>query len=261
MDPQSELVLVPQIAQEALGREVVDAVRLISKMLSKATAAALLPVAAPPAVVECRDEGEGGDVDFDQLDEEVVEALLGPAGLGVQEEFLGTDWARLVLKDAMRFAAQERMTAVASLDSLARSPPSPPSLSSVAPPTPSADSVTGASPSPSPAPAVRVAWMNESLLKASYPALLEAINKIHSLPAEINGEITEEQPAITVSHLRPIDTLLPPMPGKSHDALQLLQSGHAATMLAHFPRGSEQRMRIDCRTSGGGGEDVDSGIR
>ena len=101
MDVQTRSILIPQIVQEALARELVTAVRNLNKNLSKVATKLGISVANKDAP----------QADWDMLDEDVVD-LLYKDSIAVQEEYLGDEWAQLVLDYVQRFSAYEKMTDV-----------------------------------------------------------------------------------------------------------------------------------------------------
>lgn len=216
MDKESETMLTPQIAQEALALELESAVRKVGKQVSKVLAKVQLSLASPGTE----------QAQWDQLDDDVwPEVLQFPRKLCVQEEYLGADWAALVLQDAVRFAGKEPMDDV----------PMPGEKGSGRDSS-SSGGTTDISTAPSatdveinlPAVPARMAWLESNY--AAYPALSEAISKLQGLPFELNL--------------------------KQGSAMALKEPARGCVSLVHHPAFSEQPERLD--NSAGKN---DSGIR
>jgi len=239
MDATSEAILVPQIVEEAFARDVVETVRNLGKKVSGLNAKVSLSLALPS-----EDEAS-----WDQIEMEVSNALGSKENaLGVQPEFLGDEWAALVLEDVLRFVRDEKMSDMNTCNSLSL-------------PTDGADAAACASSKTVPAPVVnstssssssggsssnnngstsgnsesspgppRMAWIEGDDLTTPYPALADLVQQLHALPYEINA--------------------------KSDCALRLLRPSRGCTMLAYYPEGSQQALRLDNREG-----EFDSGIR
>jgi len=216
LDQETERVLLPQIVQEALARELVTAVRRLAKQISQVSARTTLALASPSLA----------QATLDQLDQGVPEELCGEKMLAVQSEFLGDEWASLVLDDVIRFAANERMSEYGAQSSLFM--PSHGGSIDISPSS-AASSVFSVSNATHP----RMAWveLGEGTMRELYPALAEAISKLHSLPFELNAKLDCR--------------------------LQLLEPAPGCTLLFHYPDGAEQPLRLDNRIEA----QNDSGIR
>ena len=167
MDSTTEAILMPQIVEEAMAREVVETVRNLSKRVSGLNAKVSLALATPT-------EEEGS---WDQIGSEVSDALSSSEyALGVQHKFLGTEWSTLVLEDVIRFAADEKMTGMSNETSILNCPLGYPNDNH------SRDSKSHD------ANISRMAWIEEDTVSESYPALGELLQQLHALPYEINGE-------------------------------------------------------------------------
>ena len=144
LDPEGEQVLGKQIAQEALAREVVTSVSRLSKQMSKVGARISLSLASP----DC-DKARA-----DRLDDGVAECLMDTK-VAFQADFLGSDWAALVLGDLVRFAQHERMSEVSNTAG------------------------------------TKMAYidLNNGTLEEFYPALAEAVSQLQSLPYELNAKL------------------------------------------------------------------------
>eukprot|EP01037_Dinobryon_pediforme_P034270 gene34270-40098_t len=101
MDAETEKVLMPQIAQEALSKRVLEEVQKLNRKLSSMIANSVKPVAAPT------DERAERNV----LDDDVCDRLR-LTGLSVQAEFLGDDWIPVLQKDLLRFVRDEKMSLI-----------------------------------------------------------------------------------------------------------------------------------------------------
>ena len=167
MDPATETVLIPQIAQETFARAVVDIVRNLSKRASNLNARLNLSVASPQV----------SQASLDQLDDHIFEYLINEDASAVQDTFLGEDWARLVLSDVVRYAKTEKMTDMSFLPHVSTLPRYEEIQEQATPPA-SQESMNDK---------VRIAWIESKETAVMYPALSEAIRNLHSLPYEING--------------------------------------------------------------------------
>jgi hypothetical protein len=174
MDRDTQNMLSPQVAQEALARALETAVRQRAKNVSR-VAHLQLPIASITAP----------QAELDQLDEDIY-ASLHENGLAVQHEFLGPDWAALVGRDLQRFSAAEHMSDLAEGEVLAQRP--------------TAGRV-----------AVRLAWLDRAY--EHYPALNEAMSQLHALPYQLNKAAALQgksprlqQPAskVLLLHYRPL---------------------------------------------------------
>ena len=255
MDSTTEAILMPQIVEEAMAREVVETVRNLSKRVSGLNARVSLALATPT-------EEEGS---WDQIGSEVSDALSSSeCALGVQNKFLGTEWSTLVLEDVIRFAADEKMTSMSNETSILNCP--------IGYPT---DSHSRCS-KPSDASISRMAWIEEDTVSESYPALGELLQQLHALPYEINGKPCRAmqyhvrwslhirsshhteflQPNVAATDLSPFILSYPTFTAKSNCALLLLQPARGCTMMVHFAHGSVQPPRRDNKEN-----EFDSGIR
>jgi hypothetical protein len=169
MDPATETVLIPQIAQETFARAVVDIVRNLSKRASNLNARLNLSVASPQVA----------QASLDQLDDHIFEYLINEDASAVQDTFLGEDWARLVLSDVVRYAKTEKMTDMSFLPHVSTLPRYEEIQEQAAPPA-NQESMNDM---------VRIAWIESKETAVMYPALSEAIRNLHSLPYEINGTV------------------------------------------------------------------------
>jgi hypothetical protein len=175
MDPATETVLIPQIAQETFARAVVDIVRNLSKRASNLNARLNLTIASPQVA----------QASLDQLDDHIFEYLINEDASAVQDTFLGEDWARLVLSDVVRYAKTEKMTDMSFLPHVSTLPRyeeiQEQATISTSPAIANQESMNDK---------VRIAWIESKETAVMYPALSEAIRNLHSLPYEINGTVT-----------------------------------------------------------------------
>ena len=165
MDKETRDMLIPQIAQEALARELGIVMKTMSKNMSRLAARDHLAIASPTAPQAM----------LDQLDDDVIEGLRDERW-AVQAEYLGADWASLVCTDIMNFSKFEHMSDIFDNSSTSSSGES------------GAGSGAGAVNVRMP---VRLAWLEKSY--ADYPALTEAMNKLTALPYEINNVSSKKE--------------------------------------------------------------------
>ena len=179
MDSTTEAILIPQIVEEAFARDVVETVRNLGKRVSGINAKISLSLALP----------SDDEATWDQIEMDVSYALGSKENaLGVQPEFLGSEWASLVLEDVVRFARDEKMSETSNTFALMTVAPADPDEDRRPSPTASArhDPTQGG---PASAPYPRMAWIEGDDVSYSYPALGELIQQLHALPFEINGTV------------------------------------------------------------------------
>ncbi|KAJ8577770.1 hypothetical protein ON010_g1441 [Phytophthora cinnamomi] len=163
MDPATERMLMPQVLQEAFGREVLAMVHRVNfqKHVKLANDAKLL---ADP---------NSDFATWDQLDDEFLDELLveksDVQGAAVLDEFMGDEWTQLLLNDVFRMAKNRLlMTTASNVDAkhvLSRR---------------SAGNQTET------LPGAKLRFVEHKDCTAEYPALAELIEKLHALPYEIN---------------------------------------------------------------------------
>lgn len=154
MDAETEKVLMPQIAQEALSKRILEEVQKLNRKLSSMIANSVKPVAAPT------DERAERNV----LDDDVCDRLR-QTGLSAQAEFLGDDWIPVLQKDLLRFVRDEKMSLV--------------DRNGVAVGDVKVEEV----------PHQRIAWLeHDDDLKENYPALYELVDNLHGLAYELNAK-------------------------------------------------------------------------
>lgn len=151
MDRTTEAILIPQIVEEAMARDIVGTVRNLSKKVSGLNAKVSLALALPTEE----------EASWDQIGLEVTTALGSyEFALGIQSEFLGSEWSSLVLEDVIRYVADEKMTEMGNGTSILISPNNDP-YSSIDGDVRHGDDV-GLS---------RMAWIEQDAITESYPAL------------------------------------------------------------------------------------------
>lgn len=155
IDRDSESMLCDQIVQEALAREVVLAVRRLSKQISQISARVSLSLASPSSE----------QAQLNQLDDDIPLELLRNK-IACQEEFLGEEWASLIVSDITRFVAAENMAAAARINAPPKEGEVPARMAYI-------DLKTGS-------------------LEEYYPALAEALMRIQALPYELNAKLDNQ---------------------------------------------------------------------
>jgi hypothetical protein len=165
MDENTETVLLPQIGQEALAKGIIEAVRKLSRRVSQMSAKISQAIASPTAP----------QATLDQLDDFVLDNLLGAGNqrVGVQPEFLGEDWTKLIRNDIVRYLRNEKLAVLNKdggviVDGKAAT----------------GSSVHGAH-------LTRMCWIeSDESLASNYAALAELIKQLHALPFELNCKCT-----------------------------------------------------------------------
>ena len=158
MDEATETVLMPQIGQEALSKGIIEAVRKLSRRVSQMSARISQSIASATAP----------QATLDLLDDDVVADLFGEQQVGVQREFLGEEWTRLIRNDITRYLRNEKMS-VLNRDGAV-----------MVDGRGALNSVVAAN-------LTRMCWIEPSAaLTESYAALAELISQIHALPFELN---------------------------------------------------------------------------
>lgn len=153
MDAATERMLLPQVLQEAFGREVLAMVHRVNYKKHVTLANDDRTLADPTADMAT----------WDQLDDVFLDALLGADGEGIAvlDEFLGDEWPPLLLNDVRRMAKKTPLLpAVTSADV---------QLNGLA------KAATG-----------RLRFIEPSDCADDFPALAELVNNLHALPFEMN---------------------------------------------------------------------------
>eukprot|EP00981_Chlorochromonas_danica_P005064 scaffold1016_cov175-Ochromonas_danica.AAC.22 len=169
MDPMTERVLLPQIAQEALARAIIEGVRQLNRHVSQVVAQAVTEIAA----------AEAPQAQEDQIDDDVIDSLLS-FGYGIQREFVGKEWADVIRSDLNRFLRDEKMSDIDDKGEVMV--PGQQTVSSSSSSSSAARTSTeGLTPS-------KISWIEsgEEGFSARYPALCEAVRLLHALPFELN---------------------------------------------------------------------------
>ena len=168
MDEATEAVLLPQIAQEALAKGLIEAVRALSRRVSSINAKVSFHFA----------DSEAEEAKMDQLDEDTVNIFLRQA-IAVQNEYLGEEWSDVIRNDIKRYIRDEKLSAVgADGGPTVRKVDSSSESTKFYSEKGGADSVCS-----------KMCWLEmSSTLTEKYPAISEAVKMLHSLPFELNGE-------------------------------------------------------------------------
>lgn len=171
MDPTTERMLMPQVLQEAFGREVLAMVHRVNyqKHVKLANDARLL---ADP---------NSDFATWDQLDDEFLDELLllqdksEVCDVAVMDEFMGEEWTQLLLNDVFRMAKNGLLMSTA----------------------PNVDakhvlSQQNKGNQKETLPGAKLRFVELKDCTAEYPALAELIEKLHALPYEINKKRPEK---------------------------------------------------------------------
>jgi hypothetical protein len=156
MDSRTEAILRPQVVQEALARELVSAVKKVSKLLSNWKAKTTLTIADAGSKV--RIFGDAADNDSVLLDESCVENFPGIPYFS-QPELMGNGWSGAALHDVVRYCRTQTMSPM------------------------SAWKVADGDILP------RIAWIEKDSVSSLFPALAEVLNQLQYLPFELNGNV------------------------------------------------------------------------
>lgn len=158
MDEETEKVLLPQIAQEALAKRILEEVQKLNRKISSLIARSIQKVAA----------SDDERAERDQLESAVV-TTLQQTGFAVQEEFLGLDWLPVLRQDITRFIRDEKLSL---LDALGQ-----PVASSKVEDLDSHQKYQ------------QIAWVEkDESLQETYPALYELLDALYALAFELNGK-------------------------------------------------------------------------
>lgn len=104
----------------------------------------------------------------DQLDDEVIQSLYTERKVGVQREYMGEEWTRLLRNDIIRYMRNEKMSVLNKDGGV---------------------TVEGQT-AVVPANLCRMCWVEPSSnLKEQYAALSEVIAQLHALPFELNCKL------------------------------------------------------------------------
>uniref|UniRef100_H3GJE5 Uncharacterized protein n=1 Tax=Phytophthora ramorum TaxID=164328 RepID=H3GJE5_PHYRM len=166
MDPATERMLMPQVLQEAFGREVLAMVHRVNyqKHVKLANDARLL--ADPTSDLAT----------WDQLDDAFLDELLveksDVRGVAVMDDFMGEEWTQLLLNDAFRMAKNGSLLSTA--------------------PNVDAKHVQSAGNQTETLPGAKLRFVEHQDCTAEYPALAELVEKMHALPYEINKKRPEK---------------------------------------------------------------------
>lgn len=183
MDAATQVVLVPQIAQESFAREVVEIVRNLSKRVSSMNARLNLTLASPTNEAAT----------LDQLDGDIFGPLMGRDGVAIQDYFLDDEWSSLVLDDVIRYAKTEKMTETSFLPEQVSTSVRVEELDEPSPTTTATAGAVGSD-------KARIAWLEAKDIQSLYPALAEAIHNLHSLPFELNAKSNSAMSLLEPGH-------------------------------------------------------------
>ncbi|RLN31748.1 hypothetical protein BBJ28_00003040 [Nothophytophthora sp. Chile5] len=159
MDPATERMLLPQILQEAFGREVLAMVHRVNYQKHVMVANDTRMLADPNADFAT----------WDQLDGAFLDDLLGgKEGIAVLNDFMGEEWTQLLLNDVHRMEKNGLLMA----------------------PTGNIDAKHVGS-RPNATAGARLRFIEQAECTVEYPALAELVEKLHALPYEINKKRPE----------------------------------------------------------------------
>jgi hypothetical protein len=198
------------------------------------------------------------EASWDQIDVSVV-AQLGRKGrcMGVQSQFLGSDFSQLVSEDVCRFVRDEKMSVMRDATMMTVRANRSDSESTSGNSSLGSEQLSRNSPDITESPLPRMAWLEVDSLGESYPALSEAVRQMHALPFELNGKSFSlllhrtEKKQITYRY-----SIASFYPAKQESAMQLLEPSRGCTMLVHYPTHSRHGWRIDTKQG-----PFDSGIK
>jgi hypothetical protein len=211
MDEATERVLLPQIAQEALSKGVIEAVRKLNLKVSGTIAKIARAVAAPDHE---RAHKNG-------LDDDVIECYLNHR-FAVQREYVGNDWCDVIRNDMRRFLSHEKLSLIDENGEVFVKDIS----------TRVEELIPHSS----------MAWIEkDDRIQEIYPALFELIDQMQSLPYELNGRFNYGKTSHDKTHTSILSARC------NFRNLNLLEPGKGCTMFVHFPAGSSQKIRLDNR--------------
>jgi hypothetical protein len=159
MDAATEQLLMPQILQEAFGREVLAMVHRVNYKKHVLLANDARTIADPQADEATWDQLP--DLFLDELFRGLAVREDDVAGTAVLDDFMGEDWRPLVLSDAQRMVKNGLLLDTA--------------------PSGGASSIAGAA-------AGRVRFLENADCESEFPAMAELLTKLHALPFEINAK-------------------------------------------------------------------------
>lgn len=222
MDAETEEVLLPQIACEALAKGLMNAVQKQSRKISSMLAKTMKQVASISDDRATRD----------QLDMEVIDMLMSKR-FAVQHDYLGEEWLGILQNDITRFFAKERLAYVDEAGS------------AVVPSDETGIELQSRF--------QRMCWLeNDESIQERYPAISELVDQLHALPFELNGKFA-------VLLLCPLLFFILIYTAKCTTAgFQLLEASSGTTMFVYYPAGTAQILRLDSQVNK---EGYDSGIR
>lgn len=162
MDAATENVLLPQIAQEALSKGLIDLVRKLNRKVSNVMSKFSQKVAST----------EDERSQMDQLNQDMLDSLMENK-YGFQYPFQGEEWTDLIVTDLKRYIQYEKMTLIDESGEVLLKPEFKSSSES-------SNSFA------------EMCWLeDDENLSENYPAVAEIIKLLHALPFEINGNLTD----------------------------------------------------------------------
>jgi hypothetical protein len=159
MDEKTEMVLLPQIVQEALANHIIELVRGFQCKVSNTVAQLSQAIASP-------------DSDEAQRDQLLPGALksLSENRFAIQSEFLGAHWSSAISKDCIRYIEFEKMTWIDELGNVI--------VKDMEDNTHEIERVCA-----------QMSWIEaDENLSRYYPALTILLDQLHALPHELNGK-------------------------------------------------------------------------
>ncbi|CAI5738525.1 unnamed protein product [Hyaloperonospora brassicae] len=165
MDTRTERVLVPQVLQEAFGREVLAMVHRVNHQKHVRLANDERSLADPKADFATWDQ-----LDDDFLDELLLDNRSAVRGVAAMDGFMGEEWTQLLLNDVRRMASSGLlMTAAPHIDAkhvLCQQ--------------------SGGRHEKNVVPGANLRFVEHQNCVVEYPALAELIEQLHALPYEMN---------------------------------------------------------------------------
>jgi hypothetical protein len=213
MDEQTEMVLLPQIVQEALANQIIELVRAYHCKVNNAVAQLSQVIAS----------SDGEEAQREQLLPPALKQLSEKCS-SIQKEFLGAHWSAAVSKDVIRFLEFEKMTPMDA-------------FGNVIVKDMDNSSIINAEPN------IEMCWIeyDEHLIRY-YPSLSVVIDQLYALPHELNAKYIWDGPDFLQASRG--STMLVRYPAGAHQALRLdcrtsnaqLDSGIRMTAIYHIRR-------------------------
>jgi hypothetical protein len=205
MDDMTEKMLMPQIAQESLGRSLVDLGKQVVAYNNQIKKHALR---------EARRENML-DVDWDAAPVDMLDVFtissFYETGSAHQDDYLGPEWNALVLTDLVRFAKDEELVPVPVAGTKAYEV------------QPVGDDGSTPCVAFNPNDHPDMMWIDDVSQMANYPALQEAVRTLQFLPFELNTAN-----AVFIENNAVVDRETP-----------LLEMGQGCVLVMHFRPGTK----------------------